>query len=176
MLFLYCLSRTNTHPYSPPSFLTYLGMNGSSSSSCHQACGFHLSTHFFAITLKLLRSCNKQGRAGWVHFITCAVFSVSKPHSHVVSLSKYPYLCLGSLLHVNLICSRFRQLHVVHGLSYPLDRLSRRFTVTVCGVVCNLLTHSLHRLTLGWNSAGFTLCKKQVLDFSLLSAGGFPYR
>ena len=33
----------------------------SSSSSCHQTCVFHVSTHFFAISLKLLRS--GQGRA-----------------------------------------------------------------------------------------------------------------
>ena len=32
----------------------------SSSSSCHQTCVFHLSTHFFAISLKLLRSSNEQ--------------------------------------------------------------------------------------------------------------------
>ena len=33
------------------------------SSSCHQTCVFHLSTHFFAISLKLLRSSNEQGSA-----------------------------------------------------------------------------------------------------------------
>ena len=81
----------------------------SSSSSCHQTCVFHLSTHFFAISLKLLRSSNAQGRARMVHCIMCAVFSVVRPHSHVT------YLC--SLLHVNPLRSRFRHLHVVHGLS-----------------------------------------------------------
>ena len=34
-----------------------------SSPSCHQTCVFHLSTHFFAISLKLLRPYNEQGRA-----------------------------------------------------------------------------------------------------------------
>ena len=87
-----------------------------------------------------------------------------------------PHLCLCSLLHVNPVRSRFKHLHVVHGLSYSLDRLSLRLTVTLCGVVCNLLSHSLHRMILGENSAGFTLCKKQFLDFSLLSAGCCPYR
>ena len=51
-----------------------------------------------------------------------------------------------------------------------------RLTVTLCGVVCNFLSHSLHRMILGKNSAGFTLCKKQFLDFSLHSAGCCPYR
>ena len=69
-----------------------------------------------------------------------------------------------------------RHLHVVHGLSYPLARLSLRLTVTLCGVVCNLLSHSLHRMILGENSAGFTLRKKQLQDFSLLSAWCCPYR
>ena len=72
-----------------------------SSSSCHQTCVFHLSTHFFAISLKLLRSSSEHGRARRVHFIMCVVFSVARPHSHVTSPSKYRHLCLCSLLHVN---------------------------------------------------------------------------
>ena len=147
-----------------------------SSSSCHQTSVFHLSTHFFAISFKLLRSSNEHGRARRVHCILCAVFSVAKPHSHVTSPSKYPHFCLCSLLRVNPVRSRFRHLHVVHGLSYPLARLSLRFTVTLCGVVCNLRSHSLHCMVLGQNSAGFTLRKEQFLDFSVLSAGCCPYR
>ena len=61
------------------------------------------------------------------------------------------------------IRSQFRHLHIVHGLSYPLARLLLRLTVTLCGVVCNLLSHSLHRMILGENSAGFILHKKQFL-------------
>ena len=38
-----------------------------------------------------------------------------------------------------------------HGLSYPLARLSLRLTVTLCGVVCNLLSHLLHCMILGDN-------------------------
>ena len=140
----------------------------SSSSSCHQTCVFHLSTHFFAISLKLLRLSNEQGLARRVHCIMDAVFSVSRPHST-------PHFCLCSLLHVDPVRSRFRHLHVVHRLSYPLARLSLRLTVTLCGV-CNLLSHSLHRMILGDNSAGFTLRKKQFLDFRLLSAECCPYR
>ena len=146
------------------------------SSSCHQTCVFHLSSHFFAISLKLLRSSNEQGSARRVHCIMCAVFSVARPHSHVASPSKYPRFCLCSLLHVNHVRSRFRHLHVVHGLSYLLASLSLRLTVTLRGVVCNLLSHSLHRMVLGENSAGFTLRKKQLWDISLLSAGCCPYR
>ena len=53
----------------------------SSSSSCHQTSVFHLSTHFFAVSLNLLRSSNEQGCASRVHCIMCAVFSVARPHS-----------------------------------------------------------------------------------------------
>ena len=138
-----------------------------------EICGKSLSTHFSAISLKLLRSSNGQSSARRVHCIMCAVFSVARPHSHVASPSKYPHFCL---MHVNPVRSRFRHLHVVHGLSYPLDRLSLRLTVTLCGVVCNLLNNSLHRMILGENSAGVTLRKKQFPDLSLLSAGCYPYR
>ena len=147
-----------------------------SSSSCHQMCIFHLSTHFFAISWKLLRSSNEQGRDRRVHCIMCAVFSVVRPHSHVAPPSKYHHFCLCSLLHVNPVRSRFRHLNIVHGLSYPHSRLSHRLTVTLYGGVCYLLSHSLHRMILGNNSAGFTLRKKQFLDFSLLSAGCCLYR
>ena len=102
--------------------------------------------------------------------------SVARPHSQVVSPSKYPPYCLWSLLHLNPVRSWFRHLHVVHGLSYPLARLSLRLTVTLCGVGCNLLSHSFHRMTLGDNSDGFTLRKKQFLDLSLISAVCCPYR
>ena len=149
---------------------------GASSSSCYQTCVFHLSTHFFTISLKLLRSSNEQGSSRRVHCIMCAVFSVARPHSHVASPSKYPYICLCSMLHVNPVRSRFRHLHVVHELSYPRARISPRLTVTLCGVVCNLLSYSLHRMILGENSADFTLRKKQLRDFSLLSAGCCSYR
>ena len=49
----------------------------SSSSSCHQTSVFHLSTHFFAVSLNLLRSSNEQGCTRRVHCIMCAVFSVA---------------------------------------------------------------------------------------------------
>ena len=148
----------------------------SSSSLCHQTCVFRLSTHVFAISLKLLRSSNEQGSAKRVHCIMCTVLSVARPHSHVASPSKYPHFCLCYLLHVNPVRSRLRHLHVVQGLSYPLTRHSHRLTVTLCGVVCSILSHSLHRIILGENSAGFTLRKKQFRNFSLLSAGCCPYR
>ena len=142
-----------------------------SSSSCHQTSVFHISTHFFAVSLNLLRSSNEQGCARRVHCIMCAVFSVARPHSQVVSPSSYRHLCLCSLLHVNHVRSRFRHLHVVHGLSNHLAKLSSRLTVALCGIACSLLSHALHRITLGGKSAGFTLRKKRFLDFSLLSSG-----
>ena len=101
-----------------------------------------------------------------VHCIMCAVFSVARPHSHVASHSKYRHLCLRSLLHVNPVRNPFRQLLVANGLSYPLASYSHRVTATLCGVVFNILNHSLHRIILVENSAGVTLRKKQFLDFS----------
>ena len=84
----------------------------------------------------------------------CAEFSVTRPRSHMAFPSKYPHFGLCSLLHVNPVHSRFRHIHVIHRLSYPLARLSLRFTVTLCGVVGNFLSHSIHYMTLGDNSSG----------------------
>ena len=53
---------------------------------------------FFAISLKLFRLSHEQCHASRMHCITCAVFSVARPHSQ--SPSKYPHFCLCSLLHV----------------------------------------------------------------------------
>ena len=106
-----------------------------------------------------------------------AVFSLPG-RTHTWRLLRITSISVCSLLPVNPVCSRFIQLHVVHGLSYPPARLFLRLmlTVTLCGVVCSLLSHSFYRMTLGDNSAGFTLRKKQFLDFRLLSAGCCPYR
>ena len=79
-------------------------------------------------------------------------------------------LCLCSLLHLNPVRSRFRHLHVIHGLSNPLAKLSSMLTVALCGIVCSLQSHALHRITLGEKSAGFTQRTKQFLDFRILSA------
>ena len=105
----------------------------------------------------------------------CGIFCCQTALTRGVSF-EVPHFCLCSLLHVNPVRSRFRHLYVVHGLPYPLARLSLRLTVTWCGVVCNLLCHSLQRMILGDNSAGFTLRNNQFRDFSLLSAGCCPYR
>ena len=68
-----------------PNSIGRVPVNGSSSSSCHQTSVFHLSMHFFAVSLNLLRSFNEQGCARRVHYIMCAVLSVARPHSQVVS-------------------------------------------------------------------------------------------
>ena len=39
----------------------------------------------------------------------------------------------------------------VHGLSNPLAKLSSRLRVDLCGISCSLLSHELHRITLGGN-------------------------
>ena len=82
-------SKTPTHspPTPPQPKHRHMYNTPPSSSSCHQTSGFHLSTHFFAVSLNLLRSSNEQGCARRVHCIMSAVFSVARPHSQVVSPS-----------------------------------------------------------------------------------------
>ena len=101
----------------------------------------------------------------------CVIFCCQTALTRDVSFEVSLFLSFCSLLHVNPVRSPFRHLHVVHGLSYI-----SLLILALYGVVCNLISHSLHRMILGDNSAGFTLRKKQFLDFSLLSAGSCPYR
>ena len=97
--------------------------------------------------------------------------SLLPDHTHKSYLLRSTAISVCSLIHVNHVRSRFRHLHVVHGLTNPLAKLSSRWTVALCGIACSLLSHALHRITLGGKSAGLTLRKKQFLDPSLLSAG-----
>ena len=48
---------------------------------------------------------------------------------------------------VNHVHSRFRHLHVVHGLSSPLAKLSSKMTVVLCGIACSLLSHAYKSCT-----------------------------
>ena len=88
---LLIISHSLSHGINPKSWkraaIILIYKPGGSSSSCHQTSVFHLSTHFFAVSLNLLRSFNEQGCARRVHCIMCAVFSVDRPHSQVVSPS-----------------------------------------------------------------------------------------
>ena len=77
--------------------------------------------------------------------------------------------CIASCVRCSMLPDRTHK--VVYGLSNPLAKLSSMLTVALCGIACSLLSHALHRITLGGKSAGFTRRKKQFLDFSLLSAG-----
>ena len=67
---------------------------------CDQTVVFHLSTQDFAVSLNFERSSKVQCRARRVQCSMCAVFSVAKPHSHVVSPSTYCHLFRCSFLHV----------------------------------------------------------------------------
>ena len=125
---------------------------------------------FFCYIVETAGPCKK----GALHHV-CCIFCCQTALTRDVSF-EVPHFCLCSLLHVNHVRGRFRHLHVVHGPSYPMARISLRLTVTLCGVVQNLQSYSLHRMILGDNSAGFTLHKNQFLDFGLLSAGCCPYR
>ena len=69
-------------------------------SSCHQTAVFHFSTQDFAVSLNFERPSKVHGRARRVHCSMCAVFSVARPHSHVVSPSKYFHFFHCFLLHV----------------------------------------------------------------------------
>ena len=102
---------------------------------------------------------------------SCVRCSLLPDRTHKSYLLRSTAISVCSLLHVKPVRSRFRHLHVVHGLSNPLAKLSSMLTVALCDIACSLLSHALHRITLGGKSAGFTLRKKQFLDSSLLSAG-----
>ena len=102
----------------------------------------------------------------------CAVLSVSRP-----------YLLRSTAISVSVPCYMWILYVVDSGISTssmacqnPLAKLLSRLTVALCGIACSLLSHALHRITLGGKSAGFTLRQKLFLDFSLLSAGFWPYR
>ena len=56
-----------------------------SSSLCHQTVVFHIYTQDYAVSLNFERSSKVQVRARMVYFSMCAVFSVARLHSHVVS-------------------------------------------------------------------------------------------
>ena len=103
--------------------------------------------------------------------VRCSLLPDCIHKSYLLRSNAISVSVLCSLLHVNHVRSRFMHLHVVHGLSNPLVTLSSRLTVAQCDIACSLLRHALDRIILGWKSAGFTLCKKQFLDCSLLSSG-----
>ena len=94
---------------------------------------------------------------------SCVRCSLLPDRTHKSYLLRYyRHLCLCSLVHVNPMISRFRYLHVVHGLSNPLAKLSSMLTMALCGIACSLLSHALHRITLGGKSAGFTTTQETV--------------
>ena len=70
------------------------------SSIGHQTVVFLLSTQDFSVSLNFEMSSKVKGRARRVHCSMCAVFSVARPYSPVVSLSKYCHFFRCSLLHV----------------------------------------------------------------------------
>ena len=64
---------------------------------------------------------------------TCeSVLSAASPHSHVVSLLKYSYFFLRSLLQVYPVLSLFRHLQLSQGLSCLVARSSYRLTKPAC--------------------------------------------
>ena len=66
---------------------------GAGSSSCHQTCVFHLSAHFFTISLKPLRSSKEQDRAGVLHHV-CGMFCSQTTLTCDVSFEVPPFLSL----------------------------------------------------------------------------------
>ena len=76
-----------------------------------------------------------------------------------VSIEVFTFLQLLLAACVTLRCL-LRHLHVVHGLSCPLARLSSRLTEVRWGVLFVLLSNSLHLMTLGGMFADFTECRK----------------
>ena len=74
---------------------------------------------------------------------SCVRCSLLPDRTHKLYLPRSTAISVP-LLHVNHVRSRFRHVHVVHGLSHPLAKLSSRLVVALCGIACSLL--SLPRL------------------------------
>ena len=144
--------------------------------SYHQAIFFHRSMHAWAVSLNSRRSSKVQGCARSVHCNMWDVFSVARPHSHVVSPLKYPHFFLCSLLQVYPVLSLFRHLQLSQGLSCPVTRSSYRLTKPACAFSSSLLFHSLTRTTFAGKWTGWTLVRKLLLDFRRLLAGVCPNR
>ena len=144
--------------------------------SYHQTIFFHRSVHAWAVSLNSRRSSKVQGRARRVHCNMWDVFSVARPHSHVVSPLKYPHFFLCSLLQVYPVLSLFRHLQLSQELSCPVARSSYMLTKPACAFSSSLLFHSLTRTTFAGKWTGWTLVKKLLLDCRLLLAGVCPNR
>ena len=134
--------------------------------SCHQSIFFHCSVSS--------RSSKVQGCARSVHCNMWDMFSVARPHSHVVSSLKYPHFILCSLLEVYPVLSLFRHLQLNQGISYPVARSTYRLTKSACAFFSSLLFHSLTRTTFAGKWTGWTLVRKLLLDFRRLLAGVCP--
>ena len=69
-------------------------------------------------------------RAMRVHCSMCSVFAVARPHSHVVSTSKYCHFIRCSMLHVYPVRNLLRHCHVIAQSVSALDfNLSERLGV-----------------------------------------------
>ena len=83
----------------------------------------------------------------------CARFFCRETAFTCVSIEVLPFLPL--LIAACVTCTyMLTHLHVVHGLSCPLARLSSRLTEVRWGALFDLLRHSLHLMTLGGKFAG----------------------
>ena len=71
------------------------------------------------------------------------MFSVARPHSHVVSPLKYPHFFLCSLLQVYPVLSLFRHLQLSQGLSCPVARSSYRLIKPACAFSSSVVVYPL---------------------------------
>ena len=84
----------------------------------------HNFTHFFAVSLKVLKSSREQGVLSSGHCRRCSIVCVSVPQLHEESPVWYPHLIKFALVRPTPDLSRLSVFHVGQGALLPGGRLS----------------------------------------------------
>ena len=84
----------------------------------------HNSMHFFAVSLKVLKSSREQGVLSSGHCSRCSIVCVSVPQLHEGSQAWYPHLIEFALVRPTPDLSRLSVFHVDQDALLPGGRLS----------------------------------------------------
>ena len=122
----------------------------SSSSSCHQTKCFHMSTHYFALSLNLMRSSKGQGCASLEHcimhvapgffFFSTGAHSVSSVVLPLFRLDFTAGVASGQTIQASP-CGPWAVITFSHFF------MIRRFIMSMCCLLRNLFCHSLYLMT-----------------------------
>ena len=104
--------------------MLYLILKECLSVSYLQMVDCHNSTHFFAVSLKVLKSSRVQGVLSSGHCSRCSIVCVFMPQLHEGSPIWYPHLIKFALVRPTPDLSRLSVFHVGQGALLPGGRLS----------------------------------------------------